>query len=126
MSSKSPRCEVDIPLKIEQSKENIIHYTILARDNYGRCEMNAYPNTGECLLHSLFVYKKHRLRGVATKLMKVAEALALKESYKTIHLYVKIASWRYAWYQRMGYKDSGTLCQRGYADMVKHLIKNLK
>ena|SRR5574344_2081009 len=106
--------------KVEEKHIQNIH---IVDDDIAECDINIYE-TGECVIHSLFVNKKYRYNGIGTQILTFAESLLYQRGYFTIHLYVdtkKHNFWLYRWYTKLGYQKSAEKCEEGHLKMYKTL-----
>lgn len=79
----------------------------------GTVQVELYPCPqrnfgGTAYLHSLWVTKPYRKRGVATRLMRYAEEIAASKGHKTISLEWDVSEspqWVCRWYARLGYDE---------------------
>jgi GNAT superfamily N-acetyltransferase len=106
--------------KIEEEYIQNIHIT---DDDIAECDINIYE-TGECLIHSLFVNKAYRRTGIGTQILSFVESFLYQRGYFTVDLYVntnKHNFWLYRWYKKLGYQKSNEKCENGYLKMYKTL-----
>lgn len=85
---------------------------ILTDDSQGMCMVTVDEKLPTCaLIHNLHVEKEYRKLGNGTCLIKEAEIVAFSNGIKVLSIQVKIDSFMFGWYQRMGYKPILSDCE---------------
>ena len=75
--------------------------------------------TGVFWIMELSVSKDYREEGLGTKLMEIAEHIAIYAGGTKLRLWVEEDSWMRDWYERLGFEDDGEDSQDGKITMTK-------